>query len=88
MGEITVCASRDFDEVRDEPLVLTIGFGHTALPGDYRSKAKVEAEKAANDALLKENAQWGGVAIVHDSGGASGSYARPDSDSKGISISK
>lgn len=57
VGEITVWSSRDFDEVRDERLVLTIGFGHTALPGDYRSKAKVEAEKAANDSLLKDKTQ-------------------------------
>jgi hypothetical protein len=43
--------------VRDEHLKLTVGFGHTALPGDYRSKAKVDAEKAANDALLKDVSQ-------------------------------
>lgn len=52
-GEITVWTTRDFDEARDERLVLTLGFGHTALPGDYRSKAKVLAEMARNDALLK-----------------------------------
>jgi hypothetical protein len=56
-GEITVWATRDFDKARDERLVLTLGFGHTALPGDYRSKAKVEAEMAANDALLKEKVE-------------------------------
>lgn len=56
-GEITVWATRDCDEVRDERLLLTLGFGHTALPGDYRSKAKVEAEMAANDALLREKHQ-------------------------------
>jgi hypothetical protein len=28
--------------------------GHTALSGDYRSEAKVLAEMAANDALLKD----------------------------------
>jgi len=56
-GEITVWASRDFSEVRDERLVLTTGVGHTALPGDYRSKAKVEAEKASNDAPLNDKAQ-------------------------------
>lgn len=53
-GEITVWSTRDFDEARDERLVVTLGFGHTALPADYRSKAKVEAEVAANNALLKE----------------------------------
>ena len=52
-GEITVWTTRDFDEAGDERMVLTLGFGHTALPGDYRSKANVNAEAAANDALLK-----------------------------------
>ena len=56
-GEITVWTTRDFDEARDERLVLTLGFGHTALPGDYRSKAKVAAEMARNDALLKDTAE-------------------------------
>ncbi|HLG55258.1 MAG TPA: hypothetical protein VI485_07995 [Vicinamibacterales bacterium] len=53
-GEITVWTTRDFDEARDERLVLTLGFGNTAFPGDYRSKAKVEAERAANNAVMKE----------------------------------
>jgi hypothetical protein len=52
-GDITIWTTRDFDEVRDERLCLTLGFGHTALPGDYRSRAKVDLEAAANDALLK-----------------------------------
>jgi hypothetical protein len=30
--------------------------GHTALPGDYPSKAKVLAEMAANDALAQGRA--------------------------------
>jgi hypothetical protein len=55
IGEITAWSTRAFNESRDERLVLTLGFGHTALPGDYRSKAKVEAETDANNALLKEN---------------------------------
>ena len=45
------------DEVRDERLYLTLGFGHTALPGDYRSRAKVDLEAAANDALLKQRSE-------------------------------
>ncbi len=55
LGEITAFTTRGFDEVRDEQLELTMGFGHTALPGDYRSKAMVDAEVAANDALMKAN---------------------------------
>jgi hypothetical protein len=54
VGEITPWTTRAFGEVRDEELVMPLGFGHTALPGDYRSKAKVEAQKTANDGLLKE----------------------------------
>jgi hypothetical protein len=42
------------DEARDERARLALGFGHTAFPGDYRSRAQVDAELAAHDALLKE----------------------------------
>jgi hypothetical protein len=54
-GEITEWTTRDFGEARDERLVLTYGFGHTALPGDYRSKAKVDAEATAHDGLLNQS---------------------------------
>jgi hypothetical protein len=54
MGDMTEWTTRALDETRNERLRLPLGFGHTGLPGDYRSKAKVEAERAANDALLKE----------------------------------
>lgn len=55
-GEITLWSTRCFDEARDERLRLIVGFGHTAFPGDYRSRAKVRAEADANNALLKEAA--------------------------------
>jgi len=55
-GEITVWTTRDFEEKRDERLALMLGFGHTALPGDYRSKAKVDTEAAAHNAILKSDA--------------------------------
>ena len=57
LGEITTWGTRAFDEVRDERLVLTLGFGHTALPGDYRSEAKVLADTAAN---MEEAGEDGG----------------------------
>jgi hypothetical protein len=50
IGEITVWTTRSLDEARDERLVLTLGFGHTPLPGDYRSKAKLDVDKATNNA--------------------------------------
>ena len=46
--EITVWSTRHFDEGRDERLRLIVGFGHTAVPGDYRSRAKVAAEAPAH----------------------------------------
>jgi hypothetical protein len=48
MGELTPWMNRDLDERRDERLALVLGFGHTALPGDYRTKAMVEKQVAEN----------------------------------------
>ena len=47
-GEITEWTTRAPDEPRDERLHLMLGFGHTAFPCDYRSKAMVDAEAAHN----------------------------------------
>lgn len=44
VGDIGVWASRGFDDVQDDRLRLTLGFGHTPYPGDYRSMARVKAE--------------------------------------------
>ncbi len=55
IGEITEWTSRSFDEPRDERLLFTLAFGHTAFPGDYRSKAKIDAEAAINGGLRKDS---------------------------------
>jgi hypothetical protein len=33
---------------------LTLGFGHTAFPGDYRSQAMVDVQIVANSARIAE----------------------------------
>lgn len=51
VGDITAWADADRAEVHDVTVDLMIAFGHTPLPGDYRSRASVDAEAARNRAV-------------------------------------
>jgi len=59
ISDITEWTTRGDAEERDERVEMIVGFGHTGLPGDYRTKAKVDAETAANLAALKQQQNGG-----------------------------
>lgn len=48
VGDITAWVDAERTETRDLTLDLLIAFGHTPLPADYRSRARVEQEVAQN----------------------------------------
>jgi hypothetical protein len=49
-GCISSFADLSIDEVVDVELTMQVGFGHTAFPLDYRTKAKLDADRAENEA--------------------------------------
>jgi hypothetical protein len=53
--EITPCVDVRYDQRADMELGLLIGFGHTAFPIDYRTKAMVDRDTAANEAYAREH---------------------------------
>jgi len=59
ISDIISWTTRGVDEERDERVPMILGFGHTALPGDYRSKAMVDADTAANIAAMENQPKNG-----------------------------
>ena len=59
IGEITDWAKAEWHETRDVTLDLLVAFGHTPYPGDYRSRAAIDAEIAKNKAALDSAADAG-----------------------------
>ncbi len=49
IGNITGFKSFGYDERADIELSLLVGFGHTPFPGDFRSSAAVERDRASGD---------------------------------------
>jgi hypothetical protein len=54
-AEITECANVGYNQRADMELGLLVGFGHVAFPIDYRTKAMVERDRAANEAYAREH---------------------------------
>jgi hypothetical protein len=48
--DITSCVDVRYDQRADMRLSLLIGFGHTAIPVDYRTTAMIELDPARNEA--------------------------------------
>jgi hypothetical protein len=48
IGEITHWTTARPDDVLDVRLNMIVGFGHTPYPADYRSRAAIQADRAAN----------------------------------------
>lgn len=61
IGEVTDWANADWNVTRDVTLDLLIAFAHTPYPGDYRSRAAIDAEVAKNRAALDGAADAGSV---------------------------
>jgi len=49
---ITACANARYMDRADLEMQMLVGFGHTPLPADYRTKAMVNDEAARNKAMI------------------------------------